>query len=107
MPHKIAKSAPAASDHAPLSVLNRTGTGIRTSVVCSCEWMPKHAPVSMSTMYNAHIAHRRKHGMPRFDYRHVVFGEGPWMGLTWDEWYAEHGGGEKSIDPYTGNVREF
>lgn len=98
--HQIAKPMPPAADHAPLSVLNRTGCGIRTTVICSCEWMPAKAPVAMSTMYSAHMAHRRKHGMPRADYSRTVFGEGPWMGLTWDEWHAQHGG--QDIDPYTG-----
>ena len=94
---------PQASDHAPLSVLNRTGQGIRTMIVCSCEWMPAKAPVASSTMNNSHMAHRRKHGMPRADYSATVFGEGPWMGLTWDEWYGQHGG--QDIDPYTGAQR--
>ena len=98
----IAKQMPTAADHAPLSVLNRTGHGIRTMVVCSCEWMPAKGPERGSTRNNAHMAHRRKHGMPRADYSATMLGEGPWMGLTWDEWYAEKGG--TGIDPYTGKA---
>jgi hypothetical protein len=94
----IAKQMPAAEDHAPISVLNRTGRGIRTTIVCSCEWMPAKAPVSASTRSNAHMAHRRKKGMPRADYAATVLGEGPGMGLTWDEWHASNAG----LDPYTG-----
>jgi len=100
---RTAKLMPAPAGHAPLSVLNRTGQGIRTMIVCSCEWMPAKAPAAASTMSNAHMAHRRKQGMPRADYAAVVFGEGPWMGLTWDEWYAEHG--DEGTDPYTGQPR--
>ena len=48
-------------------------------------------------------AHRRKHGMPRADYSATVFGEGPWMGMTWDEWHEQRGG--QDIDPYTGTAR--
>ena len=102
---RLAKPMPAAADHAPLSVLNHAGLGIRTMVVCSCEWMPAKPPERGSTMNNAHMAHRRKAGMPRADYSATVFGEGPWMGLTWDEWYAQHG--TKNVDPYTGSKREF
>jgi hypothetical protein len=98
--NKIAAPMPAPADHAPLSILNRTGHGIRTVIICSCEWQPKKAPERGSTSNNAHMAHRRQHGMPPFNYAHVVFGEGPWMGLSWDEWYEQHGGQE--IDPYTG-----
>lgn len=94
---------PTAADHAPLSVLNRTGQGIRTMIVCSCEWMPAKAPERASTRNSAHMAHRRKMGLPRSDYSTTVFGEGPWMGLTWDEWYEQHGGPD--IDPYTGSTR--
>jgi hypothetical protein len=101
--HTIAKPMPTAADHAPLSVLNRTGHGIRTMTVCSCEWMPAKGPERGSTKNNAHMAHRRKMGMPRADYSAEVFGEGPWMGLTWDEWYAENGG--TGIDPYSGEAR--
>ncbi len=49
------------------------------------------------------MAHRRSEGLPRADYSQVVFGEGPWMGLTYNEWYAEHG--SKNISPYTGQAR--
>lgn len=94
---------PAPADHAPLSVLNRTGHGIRTMDACSCEWMPAKGPAAGRLMHNAHIAHRRSKGLPRFDYSQEVFGEGPWAGWTWDEWYAEHGGCD--VDPYTGKVR--
>jgi len=103
--NQIVKAMPQAAAHAPLSILNRTGLGIRTMIVCSCEWMPARASERGSTRVNAHMAHRRKLGLPRWDYSREVFGEGPWMGLTWDEWYAKHGG--QSIDPYTGEVREF
>jgi hypothetical protein len=98
-----AKPMPAADEHAPLSILNRTGRGIRTMTVCSCEWMPAKAPESSRTRANAHMAHRRSKGLPRADYSAEVFGEGPWMGLTWDEWYDAHGG--QDIDPYTGMHR--
>src|SRR5579859_1368114 len=105
MTNRIAKPMPQAADHAPLSILNRTGRGIRTMLVCSCEWFPAKASERGSTRANAHMAHRRRLGLPRFNYALEVFGEGPWMGLTWDEWYAEHGG--RSIDPYTGEIREW
>lgn len=98
--NRIVKTMPAAADHAPLSILNRTGYGIRTMTVCSCEWFPAKAPERGTTRANAHMAHRRRLGLPRVDYRTEVFGEGPWMGLTWDEWYAEHGADD--VDPYTG-----
>jgi hypothetical protein len=94
---------PAAEEHAPLSVLNLTGRGIRTMVTCSCGWVPRKAPNAASTMTNSHAAHRRAEGLPRANYAATVFGEGPWAGLTWDEWYAQHGG--RDIDPYTGNQR--
>jgi hypothetical protein len=94
---------PAPADHAPISILNRTGRGIRTMTVCSCEWMPAKAAERSQTRQNAHMAHRRSKGMPRADYSAEVFGEGPWMGLTWDEWYKTHGG--TGIDPYSGEVR--
>jgi hypothetical protein len=94
---------PAAEDHAPLSVLNRTGRGIRTMIVCSCGWMPAKAPVSATVRNNAHMAHRRNVRMPRADYANTVFGEGPFMGLTWDEWYAANG--SDGTDPYTGSAR--
>jgi hypothetical protein len=100
-----ARPLPPAAGHAPLSVLNRTGRGIRTMDACSCEWVAANAPASMRSMHNAHMAHRRSKGLPRFDYSQVVFGEGPWTGWTWDEWYAKHG--SKNIDPYTGQVREW
>lgn len=101
--NRIAVKMPTAADHAPLSVLNRTGRGIRTMTVCSCEWVPAKAPESSRTMHNSHMAHRRKHGLPRADYPATVFGEGPWMGLTWDEWYDAHG--DENVDPYTGSTR--
>jgi hypothetical protein len=103
-PVTTAKPAmPQASDHAPLSVLNRTGAGIRTMIVCSCEWMPRKASERGSTMHVAHAAHRRSKGMPPADYAAVIFGEGPWKGLTWDEWYARHG--SENVDSYTGKSR--
>ena len=97
--NRLAAKMPTAADHAPLSVLNRTGHGIRTMIVCSCEWRPAKAPQAASTMANAHMAHRRKHGLSRADYAATVFGEGPFMGLTWDEFYAANG---SAVDPYTG-----
>lgn len=103
--NKIAKPMPTASEHAPLSILNRTGQGIRTMITCSCEWHPAKAPERASTMDNAHIAHRRSKGLRPADYSKTVFGEGPWMGLTWDEWYAKHGGSD--TDPYTGQARSL
>jgi hypothetical protein len=99
--NRIAKPMPAASEHAPLAILNRTGHGVRTIIVCSCEWQPKRASERGSTSCNAHMAHRRSLRLPRADYSAAVFGEGPWMGLTWNEWYAEHGG--QDIDPFTGD----
>jgi hypothetical protein len=98
--NKIVKPMPAPEDHAPLSVLNPHSEGIRTMTVCSCEWMPKTPPMRGSTKANAHMAHRRSLGLPRANYAREVFGQGPWMGLTWDEWYAHHGG--QNIDPFTG-----
>jgi hypothetical protein len=56
-------------------------------------------------MHDWYEAHRRQKGMPPADYSRTVFGEGPWMGLTWDEWHAEHG--EENVDPYTGRERSF
>ena len=103
--NRIATPMPAPDSHAPLSVLNRHGAGIRTMIICSCEWMPAKPPERGSTMNNAHMAHRRKHGLPRADYSATVFGEGPWMGLTWDEWHEQHGA--ENRDPYTGEVRDF
>jgi hypothetical protein len=100
-----AKRMPRPEDHAPLSVLNRTGQGIRTMIVCSCEWMPAKASERGSTRRHAHTAHRRSKGLPPADYAAEVFGEGPWMGLTWDEWYAGHGGSD--VDPYTGEIRAW
>jgi hypothetical protein len=91
---------PAEAEHAPVSMLNRTGSGIRTVVTCSCGWKPRTAPDRASTMNSAHMAHRRSKGLPRADYNATVMGEGPWAGLTWDAWHAEHGG--QGIDPYTG-----
>jgi hypothetical protein len=105
MPNLITRPMPSPADHAPVSVLNRFGRGIRTMTVCSCEWMPAKPPERASTRANAHAAHRRSLGLPRADYAGEVFGEGPWMGLSWDEWYSEFGG--KDIDPYTGEKREF
>lgn len=104
--NRIVKAMPKAGDHAPLSVLNRTGSGVRTMVVCSCEWMPANAAERGSTRCNAHAAHRRKLGLPRADYSAEVFGEGPWMGLTWDEWHGSADGGS-GVDPYTGERREW
>ena len=101
--NRVAKPMPKPQDHAPLSVLNRTGKGIRTMTICSCEWQPAKAPESSRTRTNAHAAHVRKLGLPKADYRLEVFGEGPNMGLTWDEWYETYGG--QDIDPYTGKVR--
>jgi hypothetical protein len=74
-------------------------------VTCSCGWQPKTAPDRMSTMDDPYIAHRREQGMPYAGHIDPVFGEGPWTGLTWDEWYSQHGG--TGIDPYTGEVREY
>jgi hypothetical protein len=103
--NQIAKPMPAPEDHAPVSILNRTGRGIRTMIVCSCEWQPANPPERGSTRASAHMAHRRKLGLPRADYSAEVFGEGPWMGLTWDEWYAQHGG--RDLDPYTGQIHKI
>ena len=98
--NRIAAQMPAPADHAPLSVLNRTGSGIRTMTACSCEWMPAKGPTAGSTKNNAHMAHRRSKGLGRADYSATVFGEGPFTGLTWDEFYAGREG--QGIDPFTG-----
>jgi hypothetical protein len=101
---RVAVKMPEAADHAPLSVLNHSGIGIRTIVVCSCGWRPAKPPEGgMRTRYNGHMAHRRSKGMPRADYQATVFGEGPWAGMTWDDWYAAHG--SEGVDPYTGEER--
>jgi len=97
----IAKELPLPADHAPLAVLNHTGHGIRTIVTCSCGWRPAKAANGASAMHNGHMAHRRKAGLPRADYSATVFGEGPWTGLTWNEWYSANGGG---VDPFTGSA---
>jgi hypothetical protein len=94
---------PPAGDHAPMSVLNHTGQGIRTLVACSCGVKPAKASESAAMVNNSHMAHRRKLGLPRADYRRAVFGEGPWAGMTWGDWYPLHGG--NGMDPYTGQVR--
>lgn len=98
-----ARPLPAPDEHAPLSVINTTGSGIRTVVTCSCGWKPAKGPDRGSTMNNGHMAHRRSKGLPRADYAGTVFGEGPWAGWTWNEWYAQHGG--QGLDPYTGQPR--
>ena len=100
--NKIVKPMPAPGAHAPLDVINPHRDGIRTMIICSCEWMPAKPPMAASVRANAHMAHRRKLGLPRANYGATVFGEGPWMGLTWDEWYDAHGG--KDIDPFTGKA---
>ena len=105
MPNLTTRPMPSAAEHAPLSVLNRFGTGIRTMTICSCEWMPAKPPVSGRTKQNAHMAHRKSKGLGRADYSQEVYGEGPWAGLTFDEWYAEFGG--QDIDPYAGQKREW
>lgn len=104
--NRIVRPMPAADDHLPISILNRRGRGLRTMTVCSCEWQPRNPPERSSTACNAHMAHRRAKGLPRLDnYAGEVFGEGPWMGLTWNDWYAVHGGND--LDPYTGKIRRF
>jgi hypothetical protein len=100
-----AKPLPAPASHAPLSILNHTGTGIRTMVTCSCGATPAKAPASMSVLNNSHMAHRRKLGFPRADYTATVFGEGPWTGWTWDEQYKQRNDSNRNLDPYTGNPR--
>jgi hypothetical protein len=106
MNDQLAKPMPGPQAHAPVSLLNRTGRGIRTVLVCSCEAVPPAAPESSRTMTAWHEAHRAAKRMsPLPDYSGVVFGEGPWMGLTWNEWYARHG--SKGLDPYTGQKRTF
>lgn len=104
-----ARTMPAPAEHAPLSVLNRTGQGIRTVTVCSCEWVPSPQAVDAAgatTMDDAHAAHRDAEGMPPADYSTTVFGEGPWAGMTWNAWYAQHGS-DGHLDPYTGARREW
>jgi hypothetical protein len=99
----LSPAMPAAAEHAPVSVLNRTGAGIRTVVHCSCGWVPRTAPDRGSTMNTKHARHRRTLGLDRADYAATVMGEGPWQGMTWDAWYAKHGG--QGTDPYTGDAR--
>ena len=82
-------------------ILNPHATGIRTMIVCSCGHQPAAPPQSMRTMHNSHDAHRRSLGLPRSDIQ-PVFGDGPWTGLTWNEWYETHGG--TGADPHTGNT---
>lgn len=97
------KPLPALSAHAPLSVVNRTGHGIATMTICSCGWKPARASERGSTACNAHMAHRRSQKLPRADYSQAVFGEGPWTGWTWNDWYAVHG--SENVSPYTGIKR--
>jgi len=87
---------PAPAAHAPISMLNRTGSGIRTIIICSCGWTPSKAPERGSTMHNAHDAHRRAHGLRKDTCPADVYGEGPAKGLTWDQWYAANPG----LDPF-------
>jgi len=77
--------------HAPVTVLNRAGDGIRTFTGCVCgEGRPKTPPQSMRTSSTAYLAHLRKLGIRRPDnLAHAVYIEGPATGMTWDEWYAE------------------
>jgi len=100
-----AKPLPAASEHAPVSVLNLSGRGVRTMIGCSCGRMPATPPASARTLANSHMAHRRTLGLPRAGYAQVVFGEGPWTGWTFSEWWEVHGG--LGIDPYTGRARNL
>lgn len=101
------KPLPSPAAHARMSELNRTGRGIRTIVTCSCGWRPSRAPESGSSRSRAWETHRRSAGVPVTDHDRgtEVFGEGPWAGWTWDEWYEVHGG--RDIDPYTGVARVF
>ena len=95
---------PAAEAHAPLSLLNLTGQGVRTMITCSCGWGPgSQAGVGSRTLNNAHLAHRRRRGLSGNP--DTVFGEGPWAGQTWDAWYAAHR--DEGLDPYTGLPRAF
>ena len=101
--NRIVAPMPAPADHLPLSILNR-GAGVRTVIVCSCEWQPAENDdrrLRSSTSCDPHISHRAAMGLPTLpNYADVVFGEGPWMGLTWDAWYAVHK--NHDVDPYTG-----
>lgn len=100
MTNLTAKPLPASADHAPLSIRNRTGAGVRSMITCSCGWEPRKASEAASTMHNSHMAHRRHLRLPPADYTATVFGEGPWAGWTWDEWYEVHGG--QNLDAHTG-----
>lgn len=72
----------------PVSYLNRQVEGIRTTIGCTCGWMPAKAPKSGSTMFNAF----KKHAKTVHDIDFIVcidiIGEGPAKGMTFDEWYA-------------------
>lgn len=106
MTNRIVRPMPSPAVHEPISILNRTGKGVRTLIVCSCEWQPDDPGEYYMDMVTQHELHRIRHGLPFFDYSKVVFGEGPWMGLTWDEWYHGHRpAGDHNLDPYTGVSR--
>jgi len=103
-PAGMARPLPGPDEHAPLSVLNRTGHGLRAMTVCSCGQRPARAPEHANAMFASHMAHRRRLSLPRADYSREVLGEGPWAGWTWNEWHAQFGGGD--ADPFTGENRE-
>ena len=82
--------------HDAVSFLNRSGQGIRTYVACTCGWSPKKMPTAGSTMHVAYMAHLRAVGMPRPQFLATVYGEGPAIGLTFDQWYQQF----PNCDPY-------
>lgn len=83
--------------HAPVSFLNTTGSGIATVVGCSCGVKPRRASQTASSRQNSHMAHRRKLGLPRADYSATVYGpEYPAAGLTSEQWRAV----SPDADPY-------
>jgi hypothetical protein len=113
-PHLGPRPLPAPAEHAGITVLNplMDHYGIRTTILCSCEAVPPAPPTSSRTMHAWHDAHRAEHGLgPADPQADIVFGQGPWTGWTWDEWYARIGRhrnkGNTSVDPYTGQVRDW
>lgn len=89
--------------HDPVVCLNRTGSGIRSFVGCSCGWRPRKAPEGASYWHTGHAAHRRRQGLPRLaTYAYARYEDGAAAaGMTWDEWQA----GNRGRDPFTGEAR--
>ena len=94
----LTRVLPPAEAHEPVTLINRTGAGCRTVVACSCGLGP-HKGTGARDRRRWHDGHRRGLGqIPAGS--EPVFGEGPFTGWTWDEWYATYAG--LDIDPYTG-----